>query len=487
MPSRLAALIAWAGLAACTRAAPEGEQGKRLKLEPCRVKGFGGEAQCGSLRVFEDRAARKGRELMLRVVVLPALAAEALPDPLFLLAGGPGQAAPEVVPPLARALQPLRRARDLVFVDQRGTGSSNKLDCKLLPKNAPLSERFESRLEPEKLAGCARGLQADPRLYSTPPAMDDLDDVRAALGYQRVNLWGGSYGTRAALVYARQHPAHLRAMILDGVAPVSLRLPLFFARDAQRSLDLMLEQCESDPACKARFPQLRTGFDKLLARLEAAPAKVRVDDPLTGDPVELEVTRRRFTDHLRGLLYVPELTALLPLTIDRAASGDFRPFVAQADQATAVSDSVALGMFLSVICAEDVPFISADELDKAGVGSFLGGHAARELALACKAWPRGEVPAGYREPVRSEAPALLLSGELDPVTPPSWAEEALRTLPNGVHVIAPGVGHGVTSVGCMPELVQRFLDQGSAKGLDAACMKSLRRPPFFLGFAGPQP
>src|SRR5262249_44397325 len=229
-------------------------------------------------------------------------------------------------------------------------------------------------------------------------------------------------------------------------------------------------------------------FARLLEQLRQRPAEVTVEDPLTGAPTRLTVTRRRFVDHLRGLLYSPALTALLPLTIDRASQGDFRAFVAQADSVWhGMGQQLAFGMFLSVLCAEDAPFIDDGEIDQLAQGSFLGAHTAREMLSACKEWPRAEMPPRYREPVRSEAPALLLSGELDPVTPPSWAEEALRTLPNGVHVVAPGVGHGVTPFGCAPGLIARFIDQGSAKGLDTSCVRSLKRPPFFLGFAGPRP
>ncbi len=482
----LAALFACSALAGCQKNA-QSRGGRTLALAHCRLKGFGSEALCGSLQVFEDRAARKGRTIDLKVSVLPALSADPLPDPIFLLAGGPGQAATEAFAPLLRALAPLRRTRDLVFVDQRGTGASRKLDCALVAKDAALKERFEQKFDQEKIAACARTLDADPRFYTTPLAMDDLDDVRQALGHARINLWGGSYGTRAALVYARQHPDRVRSLVLDGVAPLTLLLPLYFARDAERSLRLTLAQCEADKACAARFPGLQQRFEELLARLAVHPERVRVDDPLTGAPLELEITQRRLVENLRGLLYSAELTALLPLTLERAAGGDFRSFVAEANQLTAVQDGIALGMFLSVVCSEDVPFVAEEKIDELAGKSFIGAWSARELLQSCASWPRGSVPRGYRDAVRSEAPALLLSGELDPVTPPSWADEALRTLPNGVHLVAAGVGHGVTAVGCVPDLVQRFLDKGSAKELDASCLRTVQRPPFFLGFAGPAP
>ena len=376
----------------------------------------------------------------------------------------------------------------MVLVDQRGTGSSRELACPLHRKDAPLAERLEAKTDATLLASCLAALDADPRHYTTAAAMDDLDDVRAALGYDRINLLGGSYGTRAALIYARQHPDHLRAMVLDGVAPVGLKLPLTFARDAQRTLGLLFQGCLEDAACNRRFPELQHRFDELLARLEAQPAKVQVADPLTGVPTALTITRRLFAEHLRGLLYSPEVSALLPLTLERAAAGDFAPFIAQADALVGRTESsIAVGMMLSVICAEDAPAIAPDEIARFSQGTFLGPHSVNEFIDACKVWPHGNAPPGWHAPVRSEAPALLLSGELDPVTPPSWAEEALRTLPNGQSVVVAGVGHGVTAVGCVPELIGRFLNAGSAKGLDWSCTKVVKRPGFFLSFAGPTP
>jgi len=484
MRSLCAALALAIGCGAGAREKPQ----RRMALERCRIKGIGRETLCGKLEVFEDRAAKRGRKIGIRVAVVPALARDASPDPLFLLAGGPGQAATDAFGPLMGAFDPVRKTRDLVLVDQRGTGGSHKLDCEMVPKDADLRTRLEAELAPEKFRACLGKLDADPRLYTTAIAMQDLDEVRAALGYERINLWGGSYGTRAALVYARMFPDRVRTLTLDGVAPGSLRLPLFFARDGQRALDLLVDHCAADKACGKRFPDLRGRLDDLLRRLEARPASIRVEDPLTGAPIDVTITRGRFVGIMRGLLYSADLTALLPLTLERAAAGDYRSFLAQADQlGSGPGGALALGMMLSVLCAEDVPFIAPDELERLSQGTFLGVHPAREFFAACSAWPRGAVAEGHREPVRSEAPALLLSGELDPVTPPSWAEDAARTLPRSKHVVVPGVGHGVTASGCLPDLVRDFIKNGTALGLDTRCATKLKRPPFFLGFAGPRP
>lgn len=466
---------------------------KPLLLAPCRLENSAAEARCGTLEVPEDRAHPQGRHLKLRVAVVPSLARAPAKDPLFLLAGGPGQAATKAFGPMLPVFEKLHRSRDLVLVDQRGTGGSNALECdpgEQAGDPRPLAEqvREDEARTVEKLRACLPRLDADPRFYTTSIAMQDLDEVRAALGYDQVNLWGGSYGTRAALVYLREHGGHVRTVALDGVAPLSLALPLWFARDGQRAIDLLFDACATDAACAKAFPELKGRFAKLLAELGAKPAHALAADPITGAPVELDLSRDFFTGSLRGILYLPDLAALVPLTLDRATRGDWNPFLAQTVGLQAgFARTIALGMLFSVTCAEDVPTYGAAQIDEASRGTFLGPTVARMFSEVCSFWPRGAVPEGFHEPVRSDKPVLLLSGELDPVTPPSWAEDAAKTLPNHLSVVVPGVGHGATSEGCTSELVARLVERGTLQGLDASCVQRMKRPPFFLTFAGPAP
>jgi pimeloyl-ACP methyl ester carboxylesterase len=479
-------------VAACTRSGGAGEEARaarRIALSPCRLRGVAFPSQCGVLRVPEDRANPSGRTLDLRVALIPALARSPAPEALFLLAGGPGQPATETRGTIVTALERVRRTRDLVLVDQRGTGASGALECELAAEDAPLQEIVAAEgFQDDRMLACLRGYKADVRRYTTSIAMQDLDEVREALGYETIDLWGGSYGTRAALVYLREHGAHVRAAILDGVAPLSLRMPLYFARDSQRSLDLLFDACARDPGCSGAFPDLRRRFATLLQGLASHPARVQVADPLTGRPTTVTIEHDAFVAMLRAVLYAPELASLLPLTIDRAARGDFSPYVAQAvTLQRGFAGALALGMLFSVVCAEDAPAIAAGEMESAARGTFLGASVGQVFERICKSWPRQELPASYREPVRSDKPVLLLSGELDPVTPPSWAAEAAKTLPNSLQIVVPGVGHGATSVGCVPGLIARFLAEGSLAHLDPACAQAQSRPPFFVSFAGPSP
>jgi pimeloyl-ACP methyl ester carboxylesterase len=482
---RLFALLLALSCAPGQAAPPE----RKLTLSPCRLKGAAYPALCGTLRVPEDRAQPGKRQIDLKVAVVPALSRSPEPDPLFLLAGGPGQAATEAFGPILGAFERVHRSRDLVLVDQRGTGSSRPLRCDLADPSAPLAARLNGdSLGEERFRKCLAGYDADPRFYGTSIAMQDLDEVRRALGYGQINLWGGSYGTRAGLVYLREHGESVRAVVLDGVAPLALKLPVTFAADAQRSMDLLFEHCAAETSCNVAFPALKQRFEQLLVDLDKHPARARVQDPLTGAPADVTITRDVFAGGLRGVLYQQDFASLAPLIVARAASGDFAPFVAAtAGLDQGFSRTMSFGMMFSVICAEDLPGTTEQEIDDAARNTFLGPRLAKEFLHICSFWPRGTVPPGFRAPVQSSKPVLLLSGELDPATPPRWADEAKKTLSNSLHLVVPGVGHGATAEGCLPQLIAKFIDTASVQGIDATCLKPLHRPPFFIGFAGPPP
>ena len=457
----------------------------KIALTACHLAHTPVETVCGTYEVWEDRAKAAGRKLKLNIAVFPALSPHPEQDPLFILAGGPGQGATKTAPALYAAFDRVRRDRDIVFVDQRGTGKSNPLNCPA-NENATLEERLGVQPDDKELAKCLASYDADPSLYTTPIAMDDLDEVRAALGYEKINLWGGSYGTRAALVYVRQHGDRVRTMTIDGVAPFGLKLPLSVAKDGQRALDRVFDDCVADVACNKAFPDLRARFDKMLGELRSKPIDAKVAHPLTGEPTTAKIQAKHFAGIVRALLYVPELAALVPYTIDRATKGDFAPFVAQA-WAFGASMDIAAGMFLSVVCAEDVPFTMPEEIAEATRGSFVGADFMQETLDACKVWPRGKVAPDYRKPVHSDVPTLILSGELDPVTPAAYGEEAKRDLPNSEHRIVSGMGHGTTHPGCVGNLIADFVKVGSARGLDPVCLRAKHRPPFTVSFAGATP
>lgn len=459
----------------------------QLELGDCRLDDVGIPMRCGTWQVPEDRSGSGNRMIDLRVAVAPSLAGRPLPDPVFVLAGGPGQAASEIASAVLPQMRRLRKQRDIVFVDQRGTGSSHPLDCE--SEETDLAQAFSAESFPEELLDdCLAGLDADPRMYTTDIAMDDLDEVRAALGYETINLYGGSYGTRAALVYMRRHPESVRAAILDGVAPFDMRLPLHMGEDAQRALDLLFADCAANARCDAAFPDLSARYEGLIARLGARPAKTTVEHPRTGERLEVTINAVVFAGGLRSILYDPLLSSLVPLMISKASDGDFGPFVADlVPFIEGVADNMSQGMFLSVICAEDVPRIDEAELEAAEERFILGRAAAEGISSACRRWPHADLPASYFDEAPSLAPTLVLSGNLDPVTPPRWGELVMKQLPNGRHVIAPGAGHNVLGRGCADRLMAEFVEEADAGELDVSCIEKIKRPPFFLSATGPGP
>ena len=450
----------------------------RLPLKPCRVPGTNEMVLCGKYEAYEDRQLRVGRKIALNIVVLPALSATPAPDPLFIFAGGPGTAATEIASGYAEFFDDKRRDRDIVFVDQRGTGLSNPLDCEL-DANETIQIFLAGQFPAERFKDCRTHLEqkADLRFYTTPIAMEDLDEVRRWLGYRRINLFGGSYGTRAAMVYLRLYPNHVRTVTLQGALSLSQRNPLYSPRDAQRSLDHLLDDCAAEAACAKAFPNLRQDLQTVLGRLTKTPARIRVSHPPTGDGMEVEISREVFAGGLRRLLYNSNSRPAVPLMINRAFAGDFKLFESVISQALESEKMLSLGMYLSVTCAEDVSLIQRKDIVRATKGSFLGSTVIDSLVRVCEEWPRGRLPVAYNSPVASNAPVLIFSGELDPQTPPIWGAEIARHLPNSLHIVMRGIAHAPFP-DCGVEIMSQFISKGSTKGLDTSCVQELHRPPF---------
>jgi pimeloyl-ACP methyl ester carboxylesterase len=448
------------------------------KLKWCRLAGIDEQLLCGKIRVFENRRTRIGRTIDLNIVVLPALDQKTKTEPVFDLAGGPGVASTSAAAFYATEGKEYRRRHDVVLVDQRGTGNSNRL---AIPQEKTPESDLREMYSVDYVIRMRDALQkhADLTQYTTSIAMDDLDDVRAWLGYNRVNLFGLSYGTRAALVYLRQHPKHVRTITLFGVAPTYLRMPMWHAQSAERAMDLLLSECEQDEVCHAAFPQIREDWKKVLTDLQRAAGRVEYK-PDNRPPTSVEIQRDIFAEKIRNFLYARDQASRIPLLIHRAAKGDFQPFLHEAI-GSSLANVIADGMYLCVTCAEDVPFIDQAEATKLNADNPFGNYRVLQQTRACSMWPRGEIPADYREAVRSDVPALIFSGNLDPVTPPQRGEEVARYLSNSRHVIIPEAGHGpfgLTNAGCLDELIIQFMNTANAKSLDVSCVGRMARPPF---------
>jgi pimeloyl-ACP methyl ester carboxylesterase len=493
-PARAASgLLPALSLAASLLVAPPATAAPRLALEPCRLEhpqGAGSvAARCGTLEVAEDPAKPDGRRVGLAVAVIPAISTRAKPDPLFLLAGGPGQGARETFVPFLPAFAGVRRSRDLVLVDQRGTGESNRLGCDM-----PEETWAEADLPPEALGelaqDCLAMLPGDPRYYTTSVAVRDLDAVRAALGYERINLYGGSYGTRVAQHYARRYPAHTRSVTLDSAVHPALALGPGMALDAEAALRAGLARCDADAACAERFGDLDAAFDALRARLAAGPVDVRLADPVNGETRVVEFTSGHLALAVRLLSYSAQTAALLPLLIHEAQANDnLVPLAAQAEMiGSMLGESIAYGMHNAVVCTEDLPFVVEGHVDREALRrSYLGEEMLAGLEAMCAVWPRGLLDPDLRSPVVSSVPALVLSGSLDPVTPPTYGTAAAAGFRDNLHVVFEGQGHLQLGLHCAQQLLRRFLEAGTARGLDAACAEEVKPLPFFLGFNGGAP
>jgi len=451
-------------------------------LSPCRIEGVAHEALCGKVSRPLDAARDSGVRIDVHFAVLPALARNKKPDPVFFLAGGPGQSAIELAGPVSRMLARFGQRRDIVLVDQRGTGRSAALDCGDEPPTRPLREQLDPQQQLQRARSCLRSLQALPhgdlRHYGSTPAMADLDAVRQALGAERINLVGVSYGTRVALEYLRLYPQQVRRVVLDGVAPPDMALPEASAADAQVAFDALLQSCEQDVACRARHPDLAQTWQALLAAL---PHPVSVAHPLTGRDETLLLTRDMLLGMVRAALYAPTTAAALPAALEAAGRGSFGPLVGLASALAPARRQAALaqGMHFSVVCTEDLP----GPVTQTPAADFGEGLAPlyREV---CAFWPRGELVAGFRQMVAAPVATLLLSGGIDPATPPRHGERVARALgPKARHEVVPNAGHGLLALPCMRDAVFRFVDAADdAKALRVAadCARDVPRPPVFV-------
>ncbi len=460
-----------------------------LGLSDCRLDHPAGidsvAARCGRLGVAENPAEAHGRRLDLAIAVVPALDRSQALEPVFIIAGGPGQSARDFYVAYAAAFARVLRRHDLVLVDQRGTGGSNRLGCEL-PADLELTTPSAARLTAATSA-CRAALPGRPQFYTTSLAVRDLESVRVALGAQRISLYGVSYGTRVVEHYVRRHGEHVRAVVLDGALAPDESAEPGVADHATRSLTLLFARCRADAQCTRAFPDPAAKFAALRHTLARHPAHVRLADPLSGAPRELDIDATALSGAVRLASYSSATQALLPYVLDRAAQGDYVPLAAQLLAfGSHLDHQLAYGMNLAVSCTEDLPRVRP--ADRAGAAhSYLGAAQFELLDALCAGWPGGVMDADLYAPLATPVAALVLSGELDPVTPPEFGARAARAFRDARHVVVPGQGHGQLAVGCAPRLIARFLEAGTTRGLDAQCLEHAAPLPFVLGPAGPAP
>jgi pimeloyl-ACP methyl ester carboxylesterase len=481
---RYVAMLALFIASSCATVTPSAVTEKRqttIELASCTFAKHKEAALCGKHQVYENRAAKTGRRIALNIVVLPARSSAAKADPVFYLAGGPGQAAARIASAGEDAvMRELRRERDLVFVDMRGTGDSNGLQCDFPTDRSKVQSFFGELFDLAAIQACREKLEriADLKFYNTPLGIEDLEEVRLALGYDKINLYGISHGSQAILEYLRRYPDPVRSAVLAGVATPATKLPLQFADGTEQAMTRLFQDCAADDTCNTAFPKLIENFAQLLQSFGKGPVDFKVAHPANKVVQSAMLSRGVFVVRLSALLYNHRTAGLIPLTIASAAQGDWTPYVQTIARSAAPPEfRVYFGAYLSITCSESLPLIDDQELARATARTFMGEYRTHRHQQACAHWPRLEIAPEYYQPVRAATAVLMLSGDIDPATPAVFGAQALKTLPNGRQVILRNTPHSYGS-SCTRNLIVTFIASGSARELDTSCAARLRRPPF---------
>ena len=446
-----------------------------LPTSPCLLPDVAQPARCGALSVAENPESPDGRRIAIHFAVIPASSGKALRDPIVVLMGGPGEAAIGSAPLYIEEFRPLLSNRDLLLVDQRGTGQSAPLECHLFSPADPAAS-VRDYFPPAAVSTCVRELErtADLTRYTFPYFSTDLERVRRALGYGRLNLFASSYGTRAAQAYLRQYPQSVRTAFLGSSVPMDAEGPLHFARTEETALDHLFENCAAETACRTAFPNLPEELQQLVKQLDTG--EVRVPVPGTPDPVVL--SRGRLAEWVRSQLYRPHNAAALPGYLHRASAGDWFPIIDNmlAD-ARDVEQDLSFGLFFAITCSEDVAFVTEKDIAAATGDTFLGDYRMRQQQAACRVWPRATLPTGYRQPVRSSTPTLFVTGDLDGGTPLWFTDRVAQGFPNHVTVVAHGQGHTEWNP-CVAQKYEQLVRTGSIQGLNSPSCPPIPLPPF---------
>ncbi len=454
-----------------------------LKIEPCYIAELGEEVLCGTYEVMENRRVRKGAKIRLNFIILPAWTLDPAPDPVFIFSGGPGQGSADTVIHYAQHYEKLRWERDIVLVDQRGTGQSNRLHCQRIGDPNSAQTYLQDMFPEDYVRNCRKELEkkANLRYYDTFTAMQDIDSLREALGYEQINVIGSSYGSYTGIVYMKYFADTVRSAFLSKIALPNWTYSGSIAPHTQAALERLLSDCASDPDCSTDYPLLRQQLDQVLDRLKRQPAVVWITNPITGGPEMVTFTHNNFIHGLRSMLYSTSRSQWIPVFIHWASQGIFSPVAEYtADYLYWVNKNIMDGMFLCVTCTETIPYIDYEEARALAEGTMMGSYRLDQQKNACDWWVRGEHPPDFHEMSVMEIPTLIVSGEIDPVTPPQYAEELAGYLPNSLHVIIPNAGHesGTVWENCLDDAVAQLISQGSVEGLNVSCVHRQVRPPF---------
>ncbi|MBA6363512.1 alpha/beta fold hydrolase, partial [Colwellia sp. BRX8-8] len=434
-----------------------------------------------TLQVPENYSLPEGEKISVNFAVLPAIDSSQNKTPLMFLAGGPGQASVELAAHIFSTFGEIKKSHDIILVDQRGTGKSHPLSCdENEVRNA--YEIIPEDFSPQEIKDCIAQFKGDLSQYNSENAIRDFDAVRVALGHEKINIYGGSYGTRAALVYMRLFPDALNSVVLDSVGPIEVPIGTF-GQSSARSFNLLLENCQQDESCNSAYPSLKDDFTAVIARLEQAPVNLKIAHPRLGTKTDFVLSRSKFISNLRMQLYSMQTRTLVPLVIHQAFLGNYQPMIGL----IAMSEGgmgMYVGLTLNIVCNEDFPKITTEMFAGDANNTFGGNDSHSAWLQACPLWPKYSVSDDFYQSVTANIPTLILSGNLDPVTPPSNGDESAKTLPNNHHIVSKNSAHIVASTPCGIEIVNEFLTTLNPNDLDESCLTELKSETFMTHLNG---
>ncbi|MCJ8269252.1 MAG: alpha/beta hydrolase [Psychrosphaera sp.] len=453
----------------------------KLTMTDCHLNGIKAQVRCGTLQVPENYSKKDGPQLSINFAILPAIDNSKETLPLMFLAGGPGQAAVEMAGRLNKLFTEARKTRDIIMVDQRGTGKSHPLECpdiEELDNYTITPEEFDQ----QEIKDCIAQFTGDLSQFNSENAIRDFDAIRAALGHKQLNLYGGSYGTRAALVYMRLFPQNIRSVVLDSVGPIEVPIGLF-GQSSARSFELLLKHCQEEETCNQAYPQLTQEFKQLINRLEQAPVKITIPHPRLGTNTEFAISKGKVIGQIRAALYGIEGRSMVPLIVHQAFLGNYLPLAGMI-AASEGAGGIYPGLLFNITCNEDYPRINDSMFAKDAANSFGDGDSHTAFKRACPVWPKYTPSKDFYNPVTADIPTLIMSGDLDPVTPPSNGEYSAKTLPNSHHIVVEQASHGAIGSPCAVSVMQEFLTTLKPKELDQSCFDKLPKETFMSSLNG---
>lgn len=452
-----------------------------LTIEDCHLGEIRSKVKCGALLVPENYGDETSDKISINFAVLPAIDNSEYKAPLMFLAGGPGQAAVELATTLNRVFREIRKTRDIILVDQRGTGKSSALACDL-DDEEDVYRVLPEELNTDDVKSCISQFKGDVTQYNSENAIRDFDAIRAALGHEKINIYGGSYGTRAGLVYLRMFPESVESAVLDSVGPIEVPIGMF-GQSGARSFNLLLENCKNSESCHNAFPNLAEEFQAVKARLAKEPVKIDIQHPRLGTPTQFVLDDTKFTGNLRFQLYGVEGRSMVPLVIHQAYLGNYQPLIGLIAR-TEGEQLVYTGLLFNIVCNEDIPRVSPQMQEADAANEFDGAASHLAWELICPLFPQYRPSEDFYQPVTANVPTLILSGDLDPVTPPSNGDFPVKTLPNSKHIVVKNASHTVAMSTCASDIIGEFLTSKDPKSLDESCLEDVPEETFMTSVNG---